>query len=216
MNEENGRIIEFKRPEPERPPAQPAAVNLPPITKIIIAGLIAIFAVDWLIGELTGLRWIASYLAFYGLAADPLAIAQLFTYALIHNDLAHLAMNIVGIAVLGKVLEPAIGAGKMFMLLAIGSAAGAIVQIGIGGPTILIGISAGVGALYGVALPPAWRGYFGRLDRAVIILALFFLATSLFGLVTGFLGNIAHAAHIGGLLAGLLLSAKMLPLRAGP
>lgn len=213
MDERDDNVIGFKRAAPPPRPDRPQAINLPPVTKAIIITLAIIYALDWLVGSLTGERSIASFFAFYGLGTDLLSLMQLFTYSLVHYDLAHLAMNVVGVAVLGKVLEPILGRNKLLGLLALGSAAGAVVHIALGGQAILIGISAGVGALYGVALPPAWQGYFGRFDKPIMFLAIFFLVTSLLGLVTGFMGNIAHAAHLGGFLCGLLLSQQLIPKR---
>ena len=206
---DDDRVIGFRRPVSPKKPGGPPAINLPPVTKTVILSLIAVFALDWLIQAITGTRYVAVYLAFYGLAVDPLALIQLVTYSLIHYDLAHLGMNIVGVAVLGKVLEPVLGRNKLIAMLALGSAAGAVVHIALGGEAVLIGISAGVGALYGVALPPAWQGYFGRFDKPIVLLAMFFLITSFLGLLTGFMGDIAHAAHIGGFLAGLFFSHRL-------
>lgn len=210
MRDEDDNIIGFRRTSPPEKPQAPKAINLPPVTKNIILVLAVIYALDWFVGATTGSRTIASFLAFYGLGSDPLSLMRLFTYSLVHFDLAHLGMNVVGIAVLGKVLEPALGRNKLIGVLALGSAAGAIVHIALGGHAILIGVSAGVGALYGVALPPAWQGYFGRFDKPIILLAMFFVITSVLGLVTGFMGGIAHAAHLGGFLAGLLLSPQLI------
>lgn len=211
MRYEDDKVVGFRRPASPPPSSSgPPAIRLPPITKTIIIVLGIVYAIDWFVGATTGERSVASLLAFYGLGTDPLSILQLFTYSLIHYDLAHLAMNVVGVAVLGKVLEPELGRNKLIGMLALGSASGAIVHIALGGHAILIGISAGVGALYGVALPPAWQGYFGRLDKPIILLAMFFIVTSILGLVIGFMGNIAHAAHIGGFLSGLLLSHRLI------
>lgn len=196
-----------------RPTGGPAAINLPPTTKMIIFVLAFFYALDWLTGQLSGYRWLAEFLAFRGLGSDPLSILRLGTYALVHADLGHLALNVVGVAVLGKVLEPVLGARKLIAMLVVGAATGAVVHILLGETGYLIGISAGVGALYGVALPPARAGYFGRFDQPVILLALFFVITSMIGLVFGFMGNVAHAAHLGGFLAGLLLSHRLIPRR---
>jgi len=196
------------------PGGGPAAINLPPATTTIIFVLAVFYALDWLTGQLSGYRWLAEFMAFRGLGADPLSIMRLATYALVHADLGHLALNVVGVAVLGKVLEPVVGAGRLVAILVIGAAAGAVVHILLGETGYLIGVSAGVGALYGVALLPARAGYFGRLDQPVILLAMFFVITSMLGLLFGFMGNIAHAAHLGGFFAGLALSRQFIPRRS--
>ncbi|MEZ5823797.1 MAG: rhomboid family intramembrane serine protease [Geminicoccaceae bacterium] len=181
----------------------PPAFNLPPTTRMIALVLIGIHVIDWFAGGA-----IARYAAFGGLDFSLHSIVSLFTYALVHADLGHLAMNLVGIAIMGKVLEPRIGGDWLLIMIALGSAAGAIVHILVSSGW-LIGVSAGVGALYGVALPGAKNGRFGTYDRLVILLSMLFVGISLLGLVLPVMGGVAHAAHLGGFLAGLFMSQKL-------
>ena len=147
---------------------------------------------------------------FAGGIHDARSIVTMGSYGLVHADLAHLAMNLVGVAVLGKVLEPRIGGRRLLLLLLIGTAAGAAVHAAID-HGYLIGISAGVGALYGTALPAARNGRFGAFDRLIVLLAMLFVLVSLAGLLLPIMPGVAHAAHLGGFLAGLLLSHRLLP-----
>ncbi|MCB1831955.1 MAG: rhomboid family intramembrane serine protease [Geminicoccaceae bacterium] len=182
----------------------PPAFNLPPMTRMIAMVLIAIHVIDWFAGGA-----IARHAVFSGLHDGLRSLFSLFTYALVHASLGHLAMNLVGLVILGKVLEPRIGGKWLLIMLAIGSAAGALVHILVSSGW-LIGSSAGIGALYGVALPAAKNGRFGAYDRLVILLSLLFVGISLAGLVLPIMGGVAHAAHLGGFLAGLFMSQKLI------
>ena len=185
-------------------PSGPPVLNLPPFTKIVILVLIGLFVVDGLTGGmLTGL------LVFRGLGLDPWSILTMVGYGLVHADIAHLAMNLVGVAILGKVLEPRLGAVRLVAVMALGTVAGALVHALVSSG-YLIGVSAGVGALYGVALPGARQGRFGPSSRLIVLLAMLFVIVSLVGLVLPFMGGVAHAAHLGGFLGGLAVSQKLI------
>jgi len=183
---------------------QPPILNLPPTTRWTIAAL----TVVWLLDVATN-HMLTGLFAFRGIH-DARSIVTMGSYGLVHADLAHLAMNLVGVAVLGKVLEPRIGGRRLLLLLLIGTAAGAAVHAAID-HGYLIGISAGVGALYGTALPAARNGRFGAFDRLIVLLAMLFVLVSLAGLLLPIMPGVAHAAHLGGFLAGLLLSHRLLP-----
>ena len=182
-----------------RPPGG-QAINLPPGTKLIILTLGGIFLADWFSGGN-----LSHIFVFRGLGFDFRSLVSLFTYGLFHADLGHLAMNAVGVAILGKVLEPRIGTAWILALLAIGTAAGALAHTLISSG-YLIGISAGVGALYGAAFPAARQGKLGAYSRLIVLLSMFFLVVSVLGLILPLMTGIAHIAHLGGFLSGLLFS----------
>lgn len=190
--------------QPGHSSSHPPAINLPPATKVVALVLVVIHVLDWISGGA-----IARYCVFTGLRFSLHSLITLFTYALIHANPGHLAMNIVSLAILGKVLEPRIGARWLVIMLAMGSGVGAIVHTLISSG-YLIGISAGVGALYGVALPGAKTGRFGPYDRLIILLSILFVAVSVLGLMLPILPGVAHAAHLGGFLAGLFMSHRLI------
>ena len=74
----------------------------------------------------------------------------------------------------------------------------------------LVGASAGVGALYGAGLVLHRRGArLGPNAEVLVALAGLFIVVNLIGLVLPILSSIAHAAHLGGFVAGALLAARL-------
>lgn len=163
-------------------------------------------------------RWIVFHFAFipaaWSIDAWPiwsLAIAP-FTYAFLHAGLLHLVLNGVMLAVMGQVLERRLGQAKFLLVFAAGVLGGALVHAVIGGAAEipLVGASAGVGALYGAGITLHGRGVsLGPNSRLLMALTAFFLITNILGLILPLMGNIAYAAHLGGFIAGILVTARL-------
>ena len=163
-------------------------------------------------------RWIIFHFAFIPISWSfqdwPLwskAISP-FTYAFLHGGLMHLALNAVMLAVMGQVLERRLGQPKFFLVFAVGAIAGALIHALLGGAAEvpLVGASAGVGALYGAGLVFYGRGInLGPNGKILMALTAFFVITNLIGLVLPLFGHVAYAAHLGGFIAGILLTASI-------
>ncbi|MGI9450356.1 MAG: rhomboid family intramembrane serine protease [Geminicoccaceae bacterium] len=162
-------------------------------------------------------RWIIFHFAFipaaWFIAEWPIwskAIAP-FTYSLLHGGFMHLALNGVMLAVMGQVLERLLGRPKFFLIFVAGVVAGALVHSLIGGAADvpLVGASAGVGALYGAGVALHGKHVsLGPNSQLLMALAAFFVITNLLGLVLPLLSNIAYGAHLGGFIAGILVTAS--------
>ena len=137
---------------------------------------------------------------------------QLLTFQFLHSGIWHLAGNLLGIWFFGRFIEMRLGAENFLKLYFAAGLAGGVLQslLGLafenrfGGP--VIGASAGVVGLFAA---------FALLEPDAEILLWFILPVKarhflIFSLVVavGFIvlpsaGGIAHAAHLGGLLAGM-------------
>jgi membrane associated rhomboid family serine protease len=170
-------------------------------------------------------RWIVSHFAFIpaawlvaGWPIWSMAIAP-FTYAFLHGGLLHLVLNGVMLAVMGQVLERRLGPAKFLAVFMAGVIGGALTHALIGGSAEapLVGASAGVGALYGAGMVLRGRGVsLGANSQILVALTAFFVITNLLGLVMPVLGHIAYAAHLGGFVAGILITARLArAIRAG-
>lgn len=156
-----------------------------------------------------------------------------FSYSLLHADLVHLAINVLWMASFGSALAIRFGAGRFFLMFALGSIAGAaahyIVMPNDNAP--LIGASAGVAAMMAATLrfaftpggplagggsrpesfmvpaPPLLEAMANR--RVFVFVVLWFALNYFVGAgildIAGEGSSIAWQAHIGGFLAGLLL-----------
>lgn len=194
------------RPFPARGGGEPA-INLPPVTRALIVILLVIGALDWLSGG------VLSYmLLFPGFAPTPWVVVWALTSALVHASFAHLALNVFALAIFGSVLEPRIGGRWLLALFVAGAVIGPLTHA-VFDPAPVLGASAANGALAGCGLLLAQRRQLGRHGPLMLIFAGIFLLTSLVGFATPFANQIADAAHLGGLIAGLLLATRIRRIR---
>lgn len=138
---------------------------------------------------------------------------QLFTYAFLHANLTHIAVNMYGIWMFGRDLEAFLGR-KVFLKLYFASVLSAglmqlLVASAAGSPYPTVGASGGAfGVLlaYGICFPnrtimlllppismPAW------------LFVLLYAGLELTLGVTGTQAGVAHFAHLGGMIGGYLV-----------
>jgi len=146
---------------------------------------------------------------------------QLITYQFLHGGWIHLAMNCWGIFLIGREVERALGARRFWILYLMSGVIGGVFQVAAAITwsahfgTVVVGASAG---LFG--LIAAFASMYPR-DQIMLILppvtleAQTLLTLSgalavvgmLFPMVLAPLGlgpNVAHAAHLGGMIGGLV------------
>ena len=188
-----------------------------PLTAVVLLASIIVGAVTLLGENLQAMSWltflqfriIGEYIQFTPLA-DSLAAGQwwrLVTPMLIHFGILHLAMNGMWYWELGRRIEARQGSINLLGLTLLFSLVSNYAQYVFGGPGLFGGLS---GVLYGL-LGHCWifqllspnPAY--RLPRGVLVMMLVWLLLCLSGLVSmiGF-GEIANAAHVGGLVIGCL------------
>ncbi|AUG40837.1 rhomboid family intramembrane serine protease [Pseudomonas chlororaphis] len=188
-----------------------------PATALILL-LSLIVAALTLLGENLGtLRWltflefrvVGDYIQFTPLA-DSLAAGQwwrLVTPMLIHFGFLHIAMNGMWYWELGRRIEQRQGSINLLGLTLLFSLVSNYAQYLFSGPSLFGGLS---GVLYGL-LGHCWiyqllsPNLAYRLPRGVLAMMLVWLLICMSGLISviGF-GEIANAAHVGGLLVGCL------------
>ena len=137
--------------------------------------------------------------------------------ALLHGGLLHLGINMLMMVFLGRQLEPAFGRRGLALLLIIGAYAGALLHWAVdpGSTTPVVGASGAISALVA-----AFAFIFNRDNvRGIgpfppVVVRAAWLAAAWIGvqLATGiaFGGGIAIFSHIGGFMAGLLLTRPLL------
>ncbi len=188
-----------------------------PVTALVLLASLIVAAVTLLGENLQTMAWLTflpfrvlgEYIQFTPLA-DTLASGQwwrLVTPMLIHFGILHLAMNGMWYWELGRRIEARQGGINLLGLTLLFSLASNYAQYAYGGPGLFGGLS---GVLYGL-LGHCWifqllspnPAY--RLPRGVLVMMLVWLLLCLSGLVSmiGF-GEIANAAHVGGLVIGCL------------
>lgn len=145
---------------------------------------------------------------------------QFISFMFLHGDLMHLLFNMFGLWWLGNLMEQRWGEFKFFIFYILcGSLSGVISQLVdnyIFNQFVAVGTVGASGAIYG--LLTAFALTFPNMKLAIIfvpvpVAAKYFvpvlLLIDLFSGVTGFSlfgGNVAHFAHIGGAVVGLIMT----------
>ncbi|HEY8331725.1 MAG TPA: rhomboid family intramembrane serine protease [Pseudomonas sp.] len=208
----------------ELPPAAPRAASAGrmlaglrslPVTALVLLATFAVALASWFGDNLQLVGWLTftdfrvegDYAYFLPLA-DSLAAGQWwrpFSPMLVHFGVLHLAMNSLWFWELGRRIEWRQGSLMLLGLTLLYSLVSNLAQYVFGGPAIFGGLS---GVLYGL-LGHCWlfqrlapNPHF-RLPPGVVGMMLVWLLVCLSGLIgaLGF-GEIANAAHVGGLLIG--------------
>ncbi len=135
----------------------------------------------------------------------PVRPWSLITYMFLHGDLWHLLFNMLGLFFFGPRLEIRLGSRRFLTLYLASGIAGALLSF-VTPRAAIVGASAAVfGVLLGYALYwPHERVYiWGILPVPARVLVVVLTLLSLYGGFTAG-GGIAHFAHLGGFLGGLL------------
>lgn len=136
---------------------------------------------------------------------------QFLTYMFVHGSFSHLLFNMLSLYIFGSMVERRIGS-KEFLLfyLLTGTLSGVVSFVSYmlaGTNVILVGAS---GAIYGVLLmfavffPYSVIYVFGILPVRAPILVIIYALIELYSQVFGRGGNIAHLAHLSGLVVAYL------------
>lgn len=185
-----------------------------PATKAILYANTAFFVIQKLLENYTDVPLQKYfYLSQEGIAQGYLF--QLVTYQFLHGSIFHLLCNLVGIYFLGKVLEVALGTKDYLVLYFMGGIVGGILQIALGWcfPTNFGGQVIGAsGSVFG--LVAAFAQMFPKQQITFLLFFVFpismqaqtllwiAMAMAVFGIIIPD-SNLAHGAHLGGILVGM-------------
>lgn len=180
-----------------------------PAVRLLLGANVAVGLLTWLmpgpwrmaVGEVLALSW-------YGLSHGW--VWQLITYMFLHASGGHLLMNMLGLWMLGPMLEHRMGTRAFLVLYFLSGILGGVGFVLIDPAVSCVGAS---GAVFGIL------GAFAALFPHQPMTLLFFPIASLpawqmvlmFGIVEllylgGGAGGIAHSAHLAGGLAGYVLA----------
>ena len=222
MNEDN--VVEFKRPdrrdEPpsNRPQPQPF-INLPPVTKCLLIGLIAIHAVLYVLApentraEIFLTFGFVPYLWTDGnmFGMNPLSYLSPLTYMALHGSLLHLFMNGTMLMAFGAGVERLFGATRYIAFFILCGLLSLVPEI-LFHPDLqapMVGASGAISGLFAAILIVLQRenrlpaGKYGIWPFAIVWVGI----SVVFGLFGTQLAGapIAWLAHLGGFFGGMLL-----------
>lgn len=181
--------------------------QLPPVTRLLLIANITVFVLQMILPSLLE-AWFALW---------PLHVAfqpwQLLTYAFLHGGLAHIAFNMFGLAMFGSDLERVWGANRYLRYYIVSVLTAGLTQLAVtawlGQSLPTVGASGGVfGLVLGFAVMFPERRIvplFPPIPMPAWVFALVFAGLELALGVMGTQTGVAHFAHLGGMLGGLLL-----------
>lgn len=188
---------------------QPSQSSTPVVLNLIIINAIVFVAQMVLDNSIMDPNWFTNFLALYPFKSSFFEPYQLITHMFAHGGFLHILFNMYALWLFGAVLERKWGAKKFLIFyFACGLAAG-ITQMLLS-PAPAIGAS---GAVMG--LLAAFALTFPNVEFFIIPfpfpikakwLAIIYAAIDIFGGFSGIGDNIAHFAHLGGLVMGLILA----------
>ena len=128
---------------------------------------------------------------------------RLFTCMFLHIGIWHLLCNMYSLYVIGKEVEGLFGKWKYLVIYILSGICGSILSLAFSHNTVSAGAS---GAIFGLLGALLYFGYYYRTYLGATIKSTV-LPVVIFNLILGFLSSgIDNAAHIGGLVAGILLA----------
>lgn len=128
---------------------------------------------------------------------------RLLTGAFLHANILHLAFNCYALYVIGTQLESYLGKVKYIGIYLVSALTGALFSMIFGGNNASIGAS---GAIFGLMGATVYFGYHYRVFLGNVIKSQI-IPLILVNLLIGFISNgIDNAAHIGGLIGGMLIT----------
>jgi len=200
-----GRRVDFER----------RMRRVPPVTLALVGAIAAIFAVELALEILDSQE---ALLLAGALSRDAVLAGEwwrVVTAIFLHGSVQHLVGNAVALYVLGMVCEHAFGRVQFATLfLATGIAGSLVSMLTSQGPSV--GASGAIFGLQGAAIV-LFRAHRDRLlvrDRRIgVVLIVWAIYTIAQGVLTPYVDN---GAHVGGVIAGLLLARRLHPVVLEP
>ena len=169
---------------------------------IVTYGIIALCVIVFiLMGGSTNNRILLAFGANLGLLVKQGEIYRLLTCMFVHIGIIHLLVNMYSLYVIGPQVESFYGKIKYLIIYLISGICGSILSIGFHDNIISAGASGAIFGLLGAILyfGYRYRAYLGQAIKSQVIPII------VINLIIGFTSSgIDNAAHIGGLLGGVL------------
>ena len=184
--------------------------DLPPVTRNLLIANVAVFLLQQVMGDV-----MLQYFALWPLGSGLFGVWQIVTSAFLHGGVTHILFNMIALYMFGGAIERTLGARNFTIYYFVCAIVASLLQLAVlwffppteYGPTLgasgaIFGLLLAFGMMYPhekvmlMFLPipmPAWLFVTGY---AIVELTLG---------VTGIEPGVAHFAHIGGMLGGIVL-----------
>ena len=128
---------------------------------------------------------------------------RLFSYMFLHGGVLHLAGNIFALLYAGLYLEPMLGKLRYISAYVLTGILAGVVSMLMHDNSVGVGASGAIFGLYGVFLALLSARYIKGAIRSTLLRSLLFFIV--YNLLMGLQGNTDNAAHVGGLLSGVVI-----------
>lgn len=213
-------IIQFRPKREEKPtPDHPPMINLPPLTKYLLAIIIAVHLVVTVTGFIDepAQEMIYAYGAFIPaswsgtLPFEWWTPLTAITFSFLHGGWLHLIANVVMLMAFGSGIEKWLGQKRMLIIFAASSAIALLCQFAADPHSYagVVGISGGISGFFGALLiMMQQQRLLGNSRNSIMPFVVLWIVISVaFGYMGAPDGSpIAWLAHIGGFFGGLLVT----------
>jgi len=128
---------------------------------------------------------------------------RLLTSIFLHDGLMHLATNMVGLMIIGIVLEPVMGKTKYAATYIVSGIVASAVSLYWHDDVVSVGASGAIFGMYGAFLAMVLTKRFPKeLSKSFFVFSAIFIG---FNLLMGLANGIDNAAHMGGLVSGFII-----------
>ncbi|MBI3136134.1 MAG: rhomboid family intramembrane serine protease [Bacteroidetes bacterium] len=134
---------------------------------------------------------------------------RLITSCFIHIGLFHVLMNMYALLYIGLLLEPLLGRWRFIRIYLVTGIAASAASLWWNDITISAGASGAIFGMYGVFLSMLTTNLIEKSARKALMTSIVIFV--LFNLLSGAGGGVDNAAHIGGLLSGILIGYLLYP-----
>lgn len=134
---------------------------------------------------------------------------RLFTCMFLHIGVFHLLLNMYALSYIGMIVEPLLGKARFTAAYLLAGLAGSVNSIWWHSLTVSAGASGAIFGLYGLFIALLLTNHVGKAARKTVLRSTMIFVG--FNLISGTKQGIDNAAHIGGLLAGLLIGLALYP-----
>ena len=184
--------------------------SIPPVTRYILI----INTTIWLICNLLKQTWLAEIFALYSINGGGFLPYQLITYMFTQLEFGHLFFNMFALFMFGRWLEQYWGPKRFLMYYMVTGIGAGLIQLLVshlqGITSVTIGASGSVFGLllaFGMIFPntPLYLMFIPIPIKAKYMVIGYGVLEFFFGIVNRAGDNIAHFAHLGGMLFGIIL-----------
>ena len=134
---------------------------------------------------------------------------RLFTHMFVHIGVLHLLMNMYALVYIGLLLEPYLGKTRLAVAYVLSGAAGGATSVFWHEVVVSAGASGAIFGLYGVFLAMLTTNLMEKSARKSLLISIGVFV--FYNLANGMKAGIDNAAHIGGLIIGLLIGYAYYP-----